>query len=54
MATVRLTHRRTGSVVVVPEEKAASLAILGYEGSTEKPAKKAPAKKAASSKSASK
>lgn len=40
--TVRLTSRRTGSVVVVSQDKAASLAILGFE--PEKPAKAAASK----------
>lgn len=52
MADVRLVHRLNGSVVVVPEEKAANLTILGYEPeSGKRTAKKATAKKASSSKS---
>lgn len=52
MGSVRLTHRRTGSVVVVPEEKVAGLvAHHGYVAEDKPAAKKAPAKKAASGKS---
>ena len=53
MASVRLVNRRTDSVVVVPEEKAAALKTLGFEPESGKPsAKKAPAKKATAKKSA--
>lgn len=48
MAGVRLKHRRTGSVVVVPEEKADGLAVMGYEPEAKPAAKKAPAKRASS------
>lgn len=52
MAEVRLVSRYTGSVVVVPKEKAAGLATLGFtEESTKSTAKKTTAKKASSSKS---
>lgn len=43
MGSVRLVNRNSGSVVVVPEEKAAALSILGFAPEP----KKAPAKKAA-------
>jgi hypothetical protein len=45
MAEVRLVSRWTGSTVIVPEEKAKSLADLGFE--TEQP-KKSTAKKSSS------
>lgn len=41
----RLVHRRTGSVVVVPEEKAAKLKTLGLEPESSKPTAKKTAKK---------
>jgi hypothetical protein len=44
VTTVRLVHRRTGSVAVVPEERAAALKTLGYVPEAA-PAKKAAAKK---------
>jgi hypothetical protein len=47
MASVRLKNRRTGSVVVVPAEKADRLRILGFDAESESSAKKAPAKRAA-------
>jgi len=50
MTDVRLVSRRTGSVVVVSEEKADRLRILGFEPE----APKAPAKKKASAKKSSK
>lgn len=50
MADVRLVNRNTGSVVVVPDEKAAGLSILGFAPEE----KKAPAKKAAAKRSSSK
>lgn len=52
MTDVRLVSRLTGSVVVVPEEKADGLRILGF--APEGDAKKAPAKKAAAKRSSSK
>lgn len=45
---LRLVNRRTGSVVVVDEERAPALSILGFRPEE---AKKAPAKKSASSES---
>ena len=40
MADVRLIHSSTGSTVVVPEEKAAGLKVMGYEPEKTKPAAK--------------
>jgi hypothetical protein len=56
MAEVRLVNRFTGSVAVVPEEKAAGLATLGFEAeeSTKSTAKKTTTKKASSSRKSSK
>ena len=53
MADVRLVNRWTGSVAVVPEEKAAGLSILGFEPE-KKAAFKSTAKKSSSSKSSKK
>lgn len=50
----RLVHNRTGSVVVVPDEKANGLLLgFGYSEESEAP-KKAPAKKTAAKKAPAK